>query len=88
MIAETRPELFEVASSPFESEFAKHFSAPNSSLLDGAAFFIWVLRERAPQLLIRVLTQLNVEETERGLARCLPKVGNPARPLRSWSALP
>lgn len=79
VIADTRPELVEVASSPFESDFAKHFSAPNSSFLDGAAFFIWVLGERAPQLLTRVLTQLNVEEAERGLAGCFAKGGEPGK---------
>ena len=79
VIADTRPELVEVASSPYERNLTNDFSAPNSSFIDGAALFIWVLRNRAPQLLTRVLTQLNVDEAERGLADCFAKGGEPGR---------
>lgn len=79
IIGDAKPELLDTVVSPFKGALAKAISSPNATFFDEAEPLIRVLVDKVPQVFRQILSEVNVEVAEKGLADCLEKGGGHAR---------
>ena len=70
VVDELEPGLVHRTFAPFEEHFARAISAPNSTFFDESERLISLMLEKVPDFATRVLSRLDVETAEGGLADC------------------
>ena len=73
VIDESEPGLVHRIFAPFEEQFARALSAPNATFFDESELLIGLMLAKVPDFAMKVLSRLDVEVAEGGLADCLRK---------------
>lgn len=73
LIHEVEPDLVPQVLAPFEDQFVRALSSPNSTFFDESELLISLLVDRTPEFAAGVLSRLDVRAAEGGLADCLRK---------------